>query len=66
MPTYSYRCSNEECKTEFDVVQRMSDDKLVHCEKCDKETLERIITAQGGFALKGKGWFGNSKTTKGY
>ena len=57
MPTYSYRCN--ECKHEFDTIQKMSDDKLTECPKCLDEALERIITGgTGGFQLKGKGWTG--------
>ena len=55
MPTYSYRCNK--CKVEFDVVQKMSDDKLKHCKDCNTETLVRIITSTNGFELRGKGWF---------
>lgn len=57
MPTYTYKC--KECDHQFDVVQRMTDDKLTECPECKKEELTKIITpgASGGFQLKGKGWF---------
>ena len=32
MPIYEYRC--DECGASFEVMQRMSDDPLVKCEKC--------------------------------
>lgn len=58
MPTYTYRCSEEKCKHEFDIVQKMSDDKLTDCPECKEEgSLEKIITATAGFQLKGNGWF---------
>jgi len=57
MPTYSYKC--KECNHEFDIQQRMSDDKLTECPECKKEELVKVITPTigGGFQLKGKGWF---------
>lgn len=65
MPTYTYKCS--ECTHQFDIMQKMSDEKLTICPSCKKEgSLSKLITAGGGFQLKGKGWFGKSKTTKGY
>lgn len=64
MPTYTYKC--DACEHQFDIKQKMSDDKLTTCPECDKEALQKIITTTGGFALKGKGWFKKSATTKGY
>ena len=55
MPTYQYRCSN--CGNELEIVQKMSDDSLTICPKCEKETFERVITAEGGFVLKGSGFY---------
>ena len=55
MPTYSYKC--KECEHQFDVWQSMSDDKLTDCPECAKKSLEKVITATGGFHLKGDGWF---------
>ena len=54
MPTYTYKCLG--CEKVIDVVQRMSDDRLTECKECSGE-LKKIITATGGFQLKGKGWF---------
>ena len=65
MPTYTYQC--RECEHEFDIRQSMSDDRLTDCPECEKkESLQKIIRQTNGFQLKGKGWFGNSKTTSGY
>jgi putative FmdB family regulatory protein len=55
MPTYSYRCKS--CDHQYEVMQRMSDDVLTKCPKCDKEELKKVIVSGGGFQLKGKGWF---------
>ncbi len=55
MPTYQYRCKN--CGNELEIVQKMSDDSLTICPKCEKESFERVITAEGGFVLKGTGFY---------
>ncbi len=55
MPTYQYRCTT--CGNELEIVQKMSDDSLTLCPKCEKETFERVITAEGGFVLKGSGFY---------
>jgi len=55
MPTYQYRCTN--CGNELEIVQKMSDKSLTLCPKCQKETFERVITAEGGFVLKGSGFY---------
>jgi len=55
MPTYQYKC--KQCDHEFEVKQRMTDDPLSQCPECGKTTLKKIINNQGGFQLKGSGWF---------
>ena len=55
MPTYQYRCKS--CGNELEIVQKMSDDSLTICPKCEKETFERVISAEGGFVLKGSGFY---------
>ncbi len=55
MPTYQYRCSS--CGFEYEVFQKMSDDALKTCTKCGKDTFERVISAEGGFVLKGSGFY---------
>lgn len=55
MPTYQYRCSS--CGNELEVFQKMTDNALTTCPKCEKETLERVISASGGFMLKGSGFY---------
>ena len=65
MPIYEYQC--QACGEQLDKLQKMSDEPLTTCPKCDKESLKRIISASG-FRLKGMGWyetdFKNKKTTK--
>jgi len=54
MPTYAYKC--EKCEHGFEVIQKMSDNPLIHCPACENETLRKVIS-NGNFQLKGKGWF---------
>ena len=54
MPTYHYRCSN--CGHELEVFQGMNDAALTECTKCGTQQLKRVITAGGGFVLKGSGF----------
>ncbi|ASQ89682.1 FmdB family transcriptional regulator [Prosthecochloris sp. GSB1] len=55
MPTYQYRC--KECGYEQEVFQKMSDDALTRCTECGAEAFERVISAEGGFMLKGSGFY---------
>ena len=57
MPTYQYRCKN--CGNELEIVQKMSDASLTICPKCETESFERVISASGGFVLKGSGFYKN-------
>lgn len=67
MPTYHYRCNK--CGHEEDIFQRMTDDSLTKCTKCGAEAFERVISAGGGFVLKGSGFYSTdycgSKSTSG-
>ncbi len=53
MPTYTYEC--QECKEITEVIHTMKEDPRKHCEKCDKDTLVRIIR-NTNFVLNGPGW----------
>ncbi|MGC8774048.1 MAG: FmdB family zinc ribbon protein [Chlorobaculum sp.] len=68
MPTYHYRCS--QCGHEEEVFQRMTDNALTKCSKCGEESYERVISAEGGFVLKGSGFYstdycGSKSSSKG-
>lgn len=54
MPIYEYLCS--QCGHSFDVLQKMSDEPVRACPECDKEAVERLVSA-AGFQLKGTGWY---------
>ena len=53
MPIYEYRC--DECGDSFDVLQRMSDDPLVTCEKCGG-TLRKVMHPVA-IHFKGSGFY---------
>jgi len=54
MPIYEYRC--EDCGSELEKLQRISDEPLRDCPACGKPALKRLISA-AGFRLKGGGWY---------
>jgi putative FmdB family regulatory protein len=54
MPIYGYVC--KACEHRFDVLQKMSDDPLVHCPDCGEPTLQKELSAPK-FRLKGSGWY---------
>ena len=54
MPIYGYVCKS--CEHRFDVLQKMSDDPLVHCPDCGDASLQKELSAPK-FRLKGKGWY---------
>lgn len=52
MPIYEYECDKGH---HFEVTQRISEDRLDTCIKCDAPA-ERLISASS-FVLKGGGWY---------
>ena len=54
MPTYNFKCKNEECLHVQTLIQKYEDDPP-KCDKCESET-ERAIS-KTSFILKGNGWF---------
>ena len=54
MPIYGYVCKS--CEHRFDVLQKMSDDPLVHCPDCGEASLQKELSAPK-FRLKGSGWY---------
>jgi len=51
----------------LEALQKMSDTPLTHCPACNKEGLQKLVSA-AGFQLKGSGWyvtdFKNKETPK--
>ncbi len=56
MPNYDYRCQT--CQHEFEVFQKMSDEKLTDCplEDCDGP-VKRLLGTGGGIIFKGGGFY---------
>lgn len=54
MPLYEYRC--DACNHEFEALQKISDEPLVHCPVCEAAELRKLVSA-AGFRLKGQGWY---------
>lgn len=54
MPTYDYKCSN--CSYTFEYFQKMTDEPLETCPKCNGK-LKRLIGAGAGPIFKGTGFY---------
>lgn len=54
MPLYEYRC--DACNHEFEALQKISDQPLIHCPACEAPELRKLVSA-AGFRLKGQGWY---------
>lgn len=61
MPIYVYRC--RDCEQEMEVLQKMSDPHITHCEACHQESLERCVTSPR-FRLKGGGYYETDEKPK--
>jgi len=53
MPVYEYKC--QDCGTQFEELQNISDKPLQKCKKCGGR-VQRLIS-QSSFTLKGGGWY---------
>ena len=54
MPIYEYQC--DACGHHFERMQRIKDNVLTDCPKCDKSALRKLMS-QTSFQLKGSGWY---------
>jgi len=54
MPTYEYECSK--CGHKFDAFQKMSDQALDKCPKCQAK-VRRLISGGTGLIFKGSGFY---------
>lgn len=54
MPIYEYKC--EHCGHQLEALQKMSDEPLRKCPKCENEALTKKVSA-AAFRLKGGGWY---------
>lgn len=51
--TYEYECT--ECKHAFEADQKITDDALTTCPKCNKESLIKVISGGGFVLFRGSG-----------
>lgn len=54
MPIYEYQCTH--CGALFEMIQKVNDAPVTHCEACGQEAAKRLVSAPG-FQLKGTGWY---------
>ena len=54
MPIYEYECKN--CNYRLDKLQKVSDEPITFCPQCEKNSLNKLVSA-AGFRLKGSGWY---------
>jgi len=54
MPTYEYKCLD--CQDRFETFQRMTDEPLQTCSKCNGR-LKRLIGTGAGIIFKGSGFY---------
>ena len=54
MPIYDYKCSK--CEHQIEVIQKISDNPIALCPKCNKKGLKKLVSAPS-FRLKGSGWY---------
>ncbi len=54
MPIYEYQC--EACSHKMEKLQKISDEPLTICPKCNEPSLNKLVSA-AGFRLKGGGWY---------
>jgi len=54
MPIYEYRC--EDCGSQDEHLQKMSDEPLAKCPSCGGSRYQKLLSA-AGFQLKGSGWY---------
>lgn len=62
MPIYEYQCTN--CHHEFDVLQKLNDERVKTCPQCAENAAIRLVSA-AGFQLKGTGWYATDFKDKG-
>jgi putative FmdB family regulatory protein len=63
MPTYEYVC--EACGNAWEAVQRISEDPLKDCPKCNAPKAKRQISGGTNFILKGGGWYSDLYASSG-
>ena len=62
MPTYEYICDS--CGSTFEVFQKMSEEPLKICNKCNEASLRRVFSCGLAINFKGKGFYANDSKVK--
>ncbi len=62
MPTYEYACKS--CGNAWEAIQRITEDPLDTCPKCEQKTAQRQLSG-GSFILKGGGWYSDLYSSPG-
>ena len=62
MPIYEYQCGA--CGHLMEAFQKMTEAPLTICPQCQKESLQKMVSA-AGFQLKGTGWYATDFKNKG-
>lgn len=55
MPTYEYLCRH--CGHTFEELQSMSEEPLIHCPRCNQDTLAKVLGTGAGLIFKGSGFY---------
>ena len=55
MPTYRYKCTS--CEKEQEIVQKITEEKLIICPFCKAETFTRIPASDVAIQFKGSGFY---------
>lgn len=63
MPTYDYECQS--CKYVFEYFQKITDNPLKTCSKCNGK-VKRLISSGAGIILKGSGFYSNDYRSTNY
>jgi putative FmdB family regulatory protein len=61
---YEYKCKNEACAVEFEAEQSIKDDPLTSCPHCLGLEVQRLISSNTNFVLKGDGWYADGYSSK--
>lgn len=57
MPTYKAKCDVCEIEEEYTAPMCHTDEEVPPCPKCQEIMVKTWIDPEGGFVLKGTGWF---------
>ena len=53
MPIYEYKCKSDRCGIKFESISKPWESKGVKCPKCKVSDCIKVISAPGGYNIKG-------------